>query len=381
MKRGFTLLELLIVVGILALLGAMLMPLLGTAMRSARRINTESVLRTVHAAARMFRQDVGVLPWQSYPDADITPDNPARNGLARRLGHALDATERSKLNSAVSAAAGKYAYRCNLDAETEGASQPSTLTYLTSRVQPLADAGLLVGWYNADRWNSVELAYVVNRLATQRARAAVQAGVLDLPGPLIAKPGGAAPVADLTGTPLLAPAERDAAVVGWCDDYLDGALEKSRIAGDDVLDAWGRPIIMIGQCLPRIQFSNVQIGWGSIGGLDTSWFGLGQVGFRPGTGPWNGIVAAQRWRLLALGRIRLATGDAGDGQPTPADAAYLPDAGVLAGSDRRYYAAPGFENDCELWSAGQEGIFAWRRDDPRNQRAIPFQAIYDRNLR
>ena len=378
MRRGFTLIELLVVIGILATLGAMLMPLLGTAMRSARRVNTESVLRTVHAAARMFKQDVGVLPWQSYPDADISPANPARNGLARRLGHVLDTTERTKLNSAVGTAAGKYAYRCNLDNETQDASQPSTLTYLTSRVQPVADAGIL---HHADRWNVVELAYLVNRLATQRARSAVQAGVLDLPGPLIAKPGGAAAVADLTGTPLLAPAERDAVVVGWCDDYLDGALEKSRIAGDDVLDAYQRPIIMIAQVLPRVQFHNVQIGWGSIGGLDTSWFGLGHIGFRPATGPWASIVAAQRWRLLAIGRIRLSKGDAGDGQPTPADAAFLPDASDLYASDRRYYAAAGFENDCELWSAGQEGNFSWRRSAPVNHRAIPFQSIYDRGLR
>jgi hypothetical protein len=73
--------------------------------------------------------------------------------------------------------------------------------------------------------------------------------------------------------------------------------------------------------------------------------------------------------------------DAGDGRPTPADATYLPDPNHLIASDRRWYAAAGVETDCELWSAGPNGTFAWRRDAAENVHAVPFSAIYDRGLR
>jgi len=379
-RRAFTLIELLVVVAIIALLSGMSMSMISTARRSGQRINTESTMRTVHAALRMFQRDIGVMPYQSYAaGTGVTPALPATNLLARRLGHTMDASERADLNLAVSAAAGKYAYNCDLSGNgTELSPQPSALTCRKAWAADITAAGAVA---NRDRANDVELAYLINRLSMQRARLAVQAGALDLPGPLITKPGGSAAVADLTGTPLLQSSDGVAAsVVGWCDDYLDGALDRRHVSGDDILDAYGRPLVVISQVLPKVQFSNVQIGYGSIGGFDSSWFGLGVSGFRPGTGPWSSIVAAKRWRLLSMGRIRLSPGDAGDGQPTPADATCLPDAAALLASDRRYYAAPGFEADCELWSAGPSGTLSWMRNAAANRNAVPF-VNYDRGLR
>jgi hypothetical protein len=153
------------------------------------------------------------------------------------------------------------------------------------------------------------------------------------------------------------------------------------VSGSDVVDAFGNPLIMISQVIPKVQFHNVQLGWGSIAGLDTTWFGLGTSGFTAGTGPWASIMTAKRWRLLGLGRVRLSKVDAGDGSATPVDSTYLPDAGNLLASDRRFYATAGFENDFEVWSAGPSGAMAWMRHAPGNTAAIPFAAIYDRGLR
>jgi prepilin-type N-terminal cleavage/methylation domain-containing protein len=389
---AFTLIELLIVVTIIALLSSMAMTVLGIARNAARKANTEATLRVVHAALRLFQKDVAVLPWQNQPDAGVTPQTPATNALLRRLGRSLTTAERGDLNQAVALAAGKYAYDCDLNPwnAQESATQPSALTIRKAWTEKVGDwdngnmggAGILSQWQLSDRTNPVALAYLANRLSMQRARQAVLAGVLDLPGPVITRPNGASAVADLTATPLLSSADAvPAGVVGWCDDYLDGAIESNRMRGEDILDAYGNPMILVSQLLPKVHSSAVQIGFGSIGGFDSSWFGLGAVGFRPGSGPWAGVMAAKRWRLFSMGRIRLSTVDAGDGRPTPADATYLPDPNHLIASDRRWYAAAGVETDCELWSAGPNGTFAWRRDAAENVHAVPFSAIYDRGLR
>jgi hypothetical protein len=67
------------------------------------------------------------------------------------------------------------------------------------------------------------------------------------------------------------------------------------------------------------------------------------------------------------GRIRLSATDCGWGEPTPVDAIYFPTANRLMDSDIRYYAAPGFERDFELWSSGVDGRFCWRRSDASNR--------------
>ena len=82
--------------------------------------------------------------------------------------------------------------------------------------------------------------------------------------------------------------------------------------------------------------------------------------------------------LHRRGRIALAPIDPLSGTALAATTG-LPDPGNLRHSDRRTYAAPGYEGDFELWSAGPDREFDWMRDDPRNVDNIPC-AAYDKAL-
>ena len=61
-RRGFTLVELLVVVGIVSLLMAILLPALGAAREQARRTVCGSNLRQIHHAVHMYAQDHKRLP-------------------------------------------------------------------------------------------------------------------------------------------------------------------------------------------------------------------------------------------------------------------------------------------------------------------------------
>jgi prepilin-type N-terminal cleavage/methylation domain-containing protein len=382
-RRGFTLIELLIVVSILAILVGMVASLVGVTRRYGMRSQTLAVMHKVESAVRLFQRDVGVLPYQlSYPDA-VSPSAPYSNLLARRLGAAQDAATATNFNAAVATAAGKYTYFADLlhewngnwEGSTTGNSWASNLTYrfayLISNTQ-----------VNGNRGNSPNegrrYAVLLNRVAAQRARQAVYAGALDLPGPFIVGPTSTSAVQDLTGTPLLSAAERGSLVTGWCGDYLEGALTPRDIVGDDIVDAWRRPLVYVGQVLPRARSSSALILGTMIKSQDLSWYGLGATGFKAGTGPWNTLVATKRWRLLQNGRVTIGA-NCLDDAPAPSDPQYNPTGNALD-SDRRYYAAPGYEQDFELWSAGPDGRLEWRRGDTVNRDNIPL-TDYDRGLR
>lgn len=392
-RPAFTLVELLVVLAVIAVLAGMFTALLGIAGRVAKRTNSESTMRKVATAIRMFQRDNGVLPyqarypvpgaapglalvkgWNDYPDA-VTSADPFPNALFRRLGRTPPVAEQDAVHAAAATAGAKFAYYART--RSVGASTVETASTLTFRKEYILPLRLLVNT-NLDTNDSTvagRLCSYLNRAAADRARRAVYAGALDLEGPLLSAPTSTTPALDLSTTPLLSAAEMGSATTGWCDDYLDGGLAAKDHRGDAVLDAWGNPLVYVGMVVPRQRSTTAWIYNTVVKSQDLVWYGLGATGYRANTGPWAELVAARRWRVLQGGRVTVG-GNALDNRP----------AGVLTGnpgsamdSDRRWFAAPGLELDFELWSAGPDGAFAWKRSDLANRDNVPAFA-YDRGL-
>jgi prepilin-type N-terminal cleavage/methylation domain-containing protein len=77
---GFTLIELMIVIGVLAILSGMAMPILGMARHTARVSETRSLMAKADAAIRQFKGEVGIWPYQSHDPTKSFPEA----GLASR---------------------------------------------------------------------------------------------------------------------------------------------------------------------------------------------------------------------------------------------------------------------------------------------------------
>jgi len=368
MRSGFTLIELLVVVALIASLSGLMMPMLGVARRAALRTQTLAVLQQTDSALRLFKQEYGAYPYQArYPNlaAGETFDSiPNRLGYA--LGTDITATNRAAVQADMAAAAAAYAYAIDPVSQSELA-QPSPATYTSADVAssiinaPTAQSG----------------AVVLNRMAQDRSRLALLAGDVALAGGFSLLPSEA-PLRDHSST-VLVTTPHSAANPGWAADYLQGQIDPRYLRNDAICDAWGHALIYICQVVPGIHGTTMWSMGGYIAPFDPCYFGLGTQGFDPTIGPARTLLGAGRGLLLGSGRIRLDPADAGDGLPPPVDASYLPDASDLMHSDVRYSAAPGFEDEFELWSAGADGRFDYWRDDPSNRDNLSVQP-YTRGL-
>jgi prepilin-type N-terminal cleavage/methylation domain-containing protein len=394
-RSGFTLLELLIAMSIVAVLAGMLFSVMGVARRSSMRSSTEAVMRTVDTAIRLFKSDIRCLPFHSAPaealeasTIDVVSAGTALDGsttgrsnnLMYRLGTDIGTTARNNIETDLLAVDAAFYYNLGkASAPSNGLSESHTP--LPATAFKTADTVYGPAVYNPDikRWevsrgasvqglNSIGTAVQLNRMATEKYRLAILAGHAAVTGwksrvihyEYNTTSDPAPPVyvwqtcggRDLSGSPLIA--ATSAAKPGWAQDYLDGQIEARFRSGEAILDAWKRPLVYYSPVLQGVLATNSWFNndWqGSNWGLREDNYGLEPEG-RPS-------------RIQPLTRHHSNIAYAVPGDPATAD--------------RRFWAGPGFEFDFELWSAGPDGRFAWGRAEAMNKDNIGLYA-YDRRL-
>jgi prepilin-type N-terminal cleavage/methylation domain-containing protein len=204
---GFSLIELLVVLAIIVILASVLTPIVTIARDGARRSTTQSLLSKVDAGLEMFKQDIGVYPYQEI-DAAIEAFPPVDNLLAYHLTRDLTDAEQLGLQGDADAAAGEYDVA------------PHRFTATT----PLIIAN------QADSSVRGANAAVVNRMGRERARLMTYAGHTKLKG--------------LANNPTL-PLNPGATSKGWGAGYLAGDIPSRNVLGDAIVDGEGVPLLYI----------------------------------------------------------------------------------------------------------------------------------------
>jgi prepilin-type N-terminal cleavage/methylation domain-containing protein len=368
--RAFTLVEVIVVMAIITILMSLLVPTITIVRRMSAKSATQMVMKKVDTCLRLFKTDWQVYPGQmSYPD--LSGGAVFTNRLYYHIGTELTATQRQAILDDATAGAANFAYNCT--SGSEGAQpSPLTFTYALISNEPRST------WNDGYRRCYASLA---NRMAREHARLAAVSGNLWLRGPVLTTtPQPAGIVADKRGT-LVFPAPRASEGgpgPGWASDYLEGDIEKRYVSGDAILDYWRRPLVYICQSIPGVAGTASMVWQGGTFIRNNKRYGLGPIGFDVSTGP-GPALATTRPHLLYGGRVPLSREDAGDGEPTPTDPTYFPDAANFRHSDVRYYAAPGFAREFELWSCGPDRTFDYMRDAAVNTDNLPA-AAYEKGL-
>jgi prepilin-type N-terminal cleavage/methylation domain-containing protein len=364
---GFTLLELLVVVAILAILGTMLMPLLGIARRNSRNSASLSTMAKLEAAIQQFKSDFKAYPYQV---TDGVSPSDYSNNLNYTLGTDISSINRANVLADVAAAEHDFSYPLPNNQESFPAA--SVHTFVANRHNghssqdtnndpegdPLPTGSSFDQWNNT--WyftyaNMVPTCTVLNRMASERAGLLMLIGDVNAMGAKILGTDGPTGsnlihgARDNSNIPLVAE-PLSAALPGWAKDYLQGELDPRFIRGNTVIDAFKNPIIYICQVRPGVESTIAQI-WGSNIDINT---------------PSN-------YGLAPIGRSTLEHTYVGSTTPITGDPVTLPDPTNLLHSDLRAWAAPGYEQQFELWSAGPDGQFDWMRDDPKNRDNIPCE--------
>jgi len=373
--------ELLIAISIIALLAAMLLPVLGMANRVSKGTATRSTMAKLDVALRMFRSDVGSYPYQNgfgsyqaklcgWPWNNTTPtaavDPPINfntgsnvsNQLFWNLGTSMTTEQVKSLRNIADAVAKLYNSPFGSSSPfTYNGTLPPATYYGFPYIRPISPStcfNVPTAPSASDQANSTYgitsdgQAYYMNRMASERAMMAVYAGNIDLRGPQpsygfpgigdyesikIVYPWRLPTGSLITATGMSSPS----APYGWGCDYLLGEVQASSRLGDAILDAWKHPIIYICQVVEGVYSAPSQEG------------GVKYVNTR-------------LWGLSADRRTTLAACDAMSATPLTANGRFLPDPTKLRCSDRRCYAATQWEGEFELWSAGADGQFDWMRD-------------------
>jgi len=321
---GFTLIELIMVIGIIAALLALSLPLLGLAQREAKKGATKVTMAKVDTAIRLFRSEIGSYPWQpAY--ADLASGAAWDNRLYWHIGTDISAADLDTLRNESVAAA--LVYRRDV-------ATPDPRAFRSTD-----GAG--------DTW-------MLNTMASERARLAIFAGNTNVATPVLDPAYVASWPAvyrrTMPTTPLLsAPTSR-----GWARDLLVGEIPRSHRSGDAILDAWGRPLLYVGQVVEGMVAS-------------------------PSDGMWGAVIIPENYGMQAQGRTTLAPFDAFTAKPLTVDPVRLPDLANLRHSDRRFYAPRSLELEFELWSAGPDGRAEWMRDAAVNRDNVPLYN-YDGSL-
>lgn len=399
-RRGFSLIELLVVVSIILVLMGMAMPVYAVTKRQAERMNTQALLRKVEIALRLFKTDIRVYPWDcrlqpgdplsnpafdvSYPD--VRPSTPAwANRLYFHLGTAYDQAQADRIRQDADAARRAFGYDLRKLEATGDPTIANDSSGVNTLLQENPNAGNLAPGITTPGYTlmafrlSDALPYsftgntpnkdttfglpaYLNRIAQERFSLAMYAGAVRITGPqlrTVTGPDGtvyssanAQAALRASSRVVAAPASADAP--GWSDNYLLGEIPATQVDGGQILDMWRRPLVYVCQTLPGCRPAQAQL------------YGTDRV---------LRYVDPLDYGLGAVGRRSLAPFDPYTQRPLAADTAqdpdtgqeYLPDPANPEASDIRRFAAPGMIMEFELWSAGHDGRFAWRRDDALNR--------------
>ena len=249
-RRGFTLVELLIVLSIIALLMGMLMPAISIIRASAMRANTENLLRKVDTALHGFKADVRAFPFAAGPTA---PAGPWGNELAYRLSHRLTESERAKFLNDVKNAHQAYMPGGSHYVNPIDFDQPYDEVRNTGE---FGDSG------------QVQITAVLNRLGGERAAVGVISGNLTMHG---TQRNGGATWSDRTSSIISAESR------GWAGDYLAGQLEKKEYRLDatglpsSIIDRYGHEIVYVNPVVNGVGGFRTQGGGGV---FKPEWFGF-----------------------------------------------------------------------------------------------------------
>jgi prepilin-type N-terminal cleavage/methylation domain-containing protein len=271
---GFTLIELLVVIAIISTLMGLLLPIVSLAKNSSKATKTRSLLAKIDVGCRLFRNDIGLPPWNDCSKDTLSDPLPrnlawfdpamsagapsldaasslALNRLGWNLGHVMSTTERANFNLNLA----------KVDADT--AFQPYS-TYISASNRPW-----LYVSYKPNSWSPsvgsalsssdfqpLRLNGIITKIWRERARVSLMAGNYTYRPQranvtVSTKCGnwGTDSIPLVTTNPAGAPAQ----LYGWTDDYIGTELQRadrSRLDQRCLVDAWGSPIVYIAPLYP-----------------------------------------------------------------------------------------------------------------------------------